>query len=216
MPFIRHPEFELFSKSSVHWNAGVACADCHMPYSRVGSYKISDHDVTSPVKNDFKACKQCHTESADWLKKQVFAIQDRTTSLIIRAGYATATTAKLFELIHSHQKKGLEINRDLYEQSVYFYKNAFLRLVFISAENSAGFHNSSEAGRILADSVAFAGKSESLLRQILARGGIPVPEKIDLELLKYLNDRGKKKLQFKKNQQVKDPFDIQKYFADIL
>ena len=30
---IRHPEFELFSSpGSVHWAAGVACADCHMPY----------------------------------------------------------------------------------------------------------------------------------------------------------------------------------------
>jgi nitrite reductase (cytochrome c-552) len=216
MPFIRHPEFELFSKSSVHWNAGVACADCHMPYSRVGSYKISDHNVTSPLKNDFKACRQCHTESADWLKKQVFAIQDRTTSLIIRAGYATATAAKLFEMVHKHQKNGLDIDQNFYEQSVYLYKNAFLRLVFISAENSAGFHNASEAGRILGDSVAFAGKSESLLRQILARGGIQVPEKLELELLKYLNDRGKKKLRFKKNQQVKDPYDIQKIFSETL
>lgn len=213
MPFIRHPEFELFSNKSVHWNAGVACTDCHMPYSRIGSYKISDHDVSSPVKANFKACQQCHTESADWLNEQVFTTQDRTVSLIIRAGYATATTAKLFEMIHHEQKKGLQVNQTLYRKSKELYKNAFLRLVFISAENSTGFHNASEAGRILGDAIAFAGKSESLLRQMLASGGIKIPEKINLELLKYLNNRGKKKLKFKKDQQVKDPYDLEKHFT---
>ncbi|MCK4835308.1 MAG: ammonia-forming cytochrome c nitrite reductase subunit c552 [Candidatus Aminicenantes bacterium] len=216
MPYIRHPEFELFSKSSVHWNARVACADCHMPYTRVGSYKISDHNVTSPIKANFKACIQCHTESADWLEKQVFAIQDRIASLIIRAGYATATDAILFEIVHNEQKKGLNLSQALYEKSKYFYKNAFLRLVFISSENSTGFHNPSEAGRILGDAIAFAGKTESLLRQMLAQGGIQVPEKINLNLLKYLNHRGIKKLKFKKDQQVKDPYNLQENFSNTL
>ncbi|MFH1596170.1 MAG: ammonia-forming cytochrome c nitrite reductase subunit c552, partial [Pseudomonadota bacterium] len=35
--FIRHPEYEFFSRNSVHWQANVACADCHMPYIRVGA-----------------------------------------------------------------------------------------------------------------------------------------------------------------------------------
>ncbi|MFA6032551.1 MAG: ammonia-forming cytochrome c nitrite reductase subunit c552, partial [Myxococcota bacterium] len=43
--FVRHPEFEFYSNNSVHWKADVACADCHMPYRRVGQYKVSDHDV---------------------------------------------------------------------------------------------------------------------------------------------------------------------------
>jgi nitrite reductase (cytochrome c-552) len=216
MPFIRHPEFELFSRSSVHWNAGVGCTDCHMPYTRAGSYKISDHDVTSPLKNDLRACRQCHTESEDWLKKQVFTIQDRIASLIIRAGYATATDAILFRMLHREGKKHPGPGTDLYEKAVYFYKNAFLRLVFVSAENSTGFHNPSEAGRILGDAIAFAGKSESLLRQLLTGAGVRLPEKINLDLLNYLNDRGKKKLKYKKDQQVKDPFGLQENFSEAL
>ena len=47
--FIRHPEYEVYSRNSVHWNANVACADCHMPYIRVGANKISDHNVGSPL-----------------------------------------------------------------------------------------------------------------------------------------------------------------------
>ena len=47
--FSRHPEFEVYSRNSVHWNANVACADCHMQYTRVGANKISNHNVGSPL-----------------------------------------------------------------------------------------------------------------------------------------------------------------------
>ncbi len=213
MPFVRHPEFEMYTKSSVHFNAGVACADCHMPYQRVGAYKVSNHDVTSPIKQDFASCNQCHTESADWLKKQVFTIQDRTLSLMTRAGYANATAAKLFEIIHQNQAKGVKVDQNLYAKAKESYMQAFIRLNFVSAENSTGFHNSTEASRILGDSVAFAGKSETLLRQLIAQSGIQLPEKITLDLKKYLNGRGKHKLNFKSEQEFKDPYGTQDYFT---
>ena len=98
MAFIRHPEFELFSNNSVHWKAGASCADCHMPYTKVGVHKVSDHRVMSPLANDMRACTQCHTESTEWLQGQVTTIQDRTVALMLRSGYATATVAKLFEM----------------------------------------------------------------------------------------------------------------------
>ncbi|MGH7463353.1 MAG: ammonia-forming cytochrome c nitrite reductase subunit c552, partial [Longimicrobiales bacterium] len=34
----QHPEFELYSQG-IHARSGVACADCHMPYKRVGAMK---------------------------------------------------------------------------------------------------------------------------------------------------------------------------------
>ncbi len=215
LPYIRHPEFELYSNSSVHWQAEVSCTDCHMPYSRVGANKISDHDVTSPLKADMRACRQCHTESADWLEKQVFHIQDRTVSMLNRAGYATATAAKLFERLHREQQKGLRVEENLYQRAVDLYKRAFLRVVFIAAENSSGFHNPAEAGRVLTDAVALAGRAEALLRQMLAAGGIQLPEKIDLELAKYLNNRGERGLTFRKEQQFQDPFGNQQIFTDV-
>ncbi len=210
MPYIRHPEFEFFTKNSVHFNAGLSCPDCHMPYKRVGAYKISDHDVTSPLKRDMKPCAQCHTESATWLEKQVFVIQDRTASLVIRAGSQTAIAAKLFEMTNNARKKGKTIDAGLYDRARDYYMRAFLRVVFISAENSMGFHNPSEAGRVMGDAIAFSSKAEALLRQALAKAGIHVPQNVNLELRKYVNGRGKKKLNFKADQMVKDPYDIQK------
>ncbi len=210
MPYIRHPEFELFTKGSTHFNAGVSCADCHMPYKRVGSYKISDHDVTSPLKTDLKACAQCHTESATWLKNQVMETQNRTISLSIRAGYAVATTAKLIEIANANTAK---VDKASFDRSVDLYKKAFLRLNFISAENSTGFHNPVETARVLGDSIAFAGKAESMLRQNLVKANIDIPEFVNLEISKYVNGRGKKKLNFKPEQEFKDPYGIQKEFT---
>lgn len=213
MPFIRHPEFEMFSKSSVHFNAGLSCADCHMPYERVGSYKVSNHDVTSPLKQDLVACAQCHTDSSDWLREQLLETQKRTVSLLLRAGYANATAAKLFEMTHKHQAAGGKIDQNLYAKAKESYMQGFLRLNFMTAENSMGFHNPTESGRILGDSLAYASKSEALLRQLLVKAGINVPEKINLELNNYLSNRGKNKLNFRSAQEFKDPYGTQDYFT---
>lgn len=91
-----------------------------------------------------------HNESPEQLRGKIFAIQDRTMSGFIRAGYATATVAKLFEMANRAKSTGIPINQNLYAQAREHYEEAFYRVVFIGAENSTGFHNPSEAERILA------------------------------------------------------------------
>ncbi len=207
--FSRHPEYEVYSRNSVHWNANVSCADCHMQYTRVGVNKISNHNVGSPLTQGMVACAQCHAESADWLRAQVLAIQDRTTSLLNRAGYATAVAAKLFEAANQAQAAGKTIDKGLYDQAKDLYLEAFYRINYIGAENSAGFHNPTEAARICGDSVAFAEKASALLRQALAQAGVTQPVDVNLDLAKYLQDRGVKKLNFQPQEEFKDPFGIQ-------
>jgi nitrite reductase (cytochrome c-552) len=55
----QHPEFEMWSQGT-HGRAGVACADCHMPYRRVGAMKVSDHHVRSPLLDVAASCQTCH------------------------------------------------------------------------------------------------------------------------------------------------------------
>ncbi|RJQ86905.1 MAG: ammonia-forming cytochrome c nitrite reductase subunit c552 [Desulfobacteraceae bacterium] len=212
MAFIRHPEFELFSNNSVHWKANASCADCHMPYTKVGVYKVSDHRVRSPLDNQLRACGQCHAEGAEWLQERVFAIQDRTVSLMLRSGYATASTAKLFEMVHQARDGGKPVDEEMYNKAKEFYEEAFYRSVFIGAENSVGFHNAPEALRVLGDAIAFAVKSESFLRQILAKAGVDVPLKVDLELKKYIDMRGEHKLMRDPELEIKDPMNLQEMF----
>lgn len=204
--FLRHPEFELFSNASPHWRAGLACADCHMPYTRVGSTKISDHRVMSPLKKDMKACITCHSQGEGWLRERVYQIQDRTVSRLIRAGYAAAEAAKLFELANKAGAAGKKIDKDLYAEARENYEQAFYRVVFIGAENSTGFHHPDETLRVLGDAGSYARKAEGLLRQALAKAGVDAPAKTDLELKKYLENRGKKKLGFDRSMEFRDPY----------
>ncbi len=212
MAFMRHPEFEFWSNDSVHFRAGASCADCHMPYTVAGVHKISDHRIMSPVQGEMRACRQCHANSAEWLRDRVFSIQDRTVSLLLRAGYATATVAKLFETTHRAQESGKVIDQELYDKAKDFYMEAFYRQLFIGAENSVGFHNPTEALRVLGDSVAFATKAEGFLRQALAKAGVDVPLKVDLEIMKYVDERGERQIRFDPALEFKDPMGLQERF----
>ena len=176
-----------------------------MPSVTAGGQKVADHRIMSPLKNDLVACRQCHSETPDQLRTRIFAIQDQTMSRFIRAGYATATVAKLFEMANRAGAAGRPVDKALYAQARDHYEEAFYRVVFIGAENSTGFHNPAEALRILGDASRHAAAAEGLLRQALAGAGVTVPPTVDLELAKYVNNRGAKKLMFKPEHEIKDP-----------
>lgn len=203
--FIRHPEYELFSNNSPHWVNGVSCADCHMPTVTRDGQKISDHRIMSPLKNDLIACAACHSETPQVLRDKIFAIQDNTMIEYLKAGYATATDAKLFEMANKAEASGKKIDKALYAQAKEQYEQAFYRLIFIGAENSNGFHNPKESMRVLKDAAKFAASADAQLRELLAQAGEKVPEKIDLELSKYTNNRGAKKIMFRPEHEIKSP-----------
>ena len=71
----QHPEFELWSQG-IHARSGVACADCHMAYTRDGAAKYSSHDVHSPLLNPEQACGQCHTDT-DYVINRVASNQQQ-------------------------------------------------------------------------------------------------------------------------------------------
>jgi nitrite reductase (cytochrome c-552) len=203
--YIRHPEYELYSNNSPHWNAGVSCADCHMPNITADGQKVADHRIMSPLKNDLIACAACHTEAPQALREKVIGIQDKTMVVYLKVGYATATDAKLFEMVNKAEAAGKKIDKALYAQAREQYEQAFYRGVFIGAENSIGFHNPVETMRVLKDAAMYAAAADLQLRQILAQAGEKVPANIDLELAKYTNYRGSKKLMFKPQHEIKSP-----------
>lgn len=59
---------------------GVTCADCHMPYIREGAKKISQHNITFPLRDINSACKACHKQSENELREQVKDIQNIVAS----------------------------------------------------------------------------------------------------------------------------------------
>ncbi len=108
--------------------------------------------------------------------------------------------------------EGKTIDAALYDRAKEFYEEAFYRAVFMGAENSVGFHNPPEGLRILGDAIAFGTRAEAYLRQALAKAGVEVPLKVDLEILKYVDRRGEKNLRFDPSLEFKDPFGLQDRF----
>lgn len=150
----QHPEFELWSQG-IHARAGVSCADCHMPYTREGAVKVSDHQIRSPLLNVARACQTCHNHSESEMLSRVATIQDRTKNLLDRAEIATVAAIRAIEsaMARGVGDSDLRIARELHRKAQW-------RTDYINAENSMGFHAPQEAARILGEAIDYARQAE--------------------------------------------------------
>jgi nitrite reductase (cytochrome c-552) len=171
----QHPEFEMFNQGS-HARAGVACADCHMPYKRVGAFKVSDHHVRSPLLNVANACLSCHRASESELAERVQTIQSRTYEMRSRALDALIALIRDIE-----QAKAAGASPEKLSPAQARQRRAQFYVDFVEAENSMGFHADQEAMRVLGLSI-----DESRLGQLLVRdpayteaSGVPVGDTPD-------------------------------------
>ncbi|MFH1010082.1 MAG: ammonia-forming cytochrome c nitrite reductase subunit c552, partial [bacterium] len=151
---MQHPDYELWS-TGIHARSGLACADCHMPYTREGALKISNHWVRSPVTNPTNACATCHRLSDEELRARVLEVQERTYHLMERAEQAIVEAQDGILLA-----KQSGVPDDLLSQARALHRKAFMRFDFISAENSMGFHSPQEATRILGDAIDYGRQAE--------------------------------------------------------
>ncbi len=152
---MQHPDYEMYTANSTHYKAGVACADCHMPYMRDGAAKFSSHNVKSPLLDPARSCGTCHTdvnyvvERVNIIQKNVFDTMQNTEKALVAAISAIKTAS---ENPNADQSK-LEEARKLH-------RAAQLRWDYVAAENSMGFHNPTEALRILAAATDLARQAE--------------------------------------------------------
>ena len=161
----QHPEFEMWNQG-VHARSGVACADCHMPYQRVGAMKVTDHHVQSPLLNINKACQTCHRWSEDELRARVETIQDRTFQ--VRNITMDALIALIGDIKSAQQKGASEAQL---ATSRNHQRRAQFLLDFIEAENSMGFHADQEAVRILSLSLDESRRGQAALPGSVATPG---------------------------------------------
>ena len=144
----QHPEFEVWYQG-VHARAGVACADCHMPYERVGALKVSDHWVRSPLLNLNRACQPCHAVPEKELEARVLNIQDRHHALLAARGHGHHRHAGRHRW--RPRRRGAS-DADL-QAAAALQQKAQWRLDFVAAENSMGFHAPQELARILGEAI---------------------------------------------------------------
>ena len=157
----RHPEFEVWSLG-VHARSGVACADCHMPYTRMGGLKISDHHVNSPLLKANRSCQTCHHFSEEELKQRAEDIQDRFFNLRNNALDA------LMDLINDINANKDKASPDQLAKARDAQRHGQFMIDYIMSENSMGFHAPQEAMRILGDAI-----NQCRNGQIALHGGPP-------------------------------------------
>ena len=146
----QHPEFETWNQG-IHARSGVACADCHMPYMRVGAQKISDHNVRSPLLNIAGSCQTCHRFPEEEILARAELIQAKTTEMSDRALDA------LIDLIAAIGKaKTAGADDAALAKPREFQRKAEFLIDFVLAENSTGFHAPQECARLLLTSLDYS------------------------------------------------------------
>ena len=154
----QHPEFEMWNQG-VHSRSGVACADCHMPYERVGAQKISDHHIRSPLLNINNACQGCHPIGEDELKTRAENIQANVFRLRNQALDALCSLIADLKAAKAAGRDDAELAtpRELQRRAQFY-------VDFVEAENSTGFHAPHEAERILGEAMNYARQGQIAVR----------------------------------------------------
>lgn len=165
----QHPEFELWSQG-IHARSGVTCADCHMPYTRVGGLKISDHHVQSPLLNLNRACQTCHNWPDEEMRARVATIQERNFELRNRAMDALVALIADLEVARDAGRSDAEL-----DEARGFQRRGQFLLDFIEAENSTGFHAPQEAARVLGQAIDLCRQGQIALRDGRRAEAGPMP-----------------------------------------
>jgi nitrite reductase (cytochrome c-552) len=165
----QHPEFEMWNMG-IHARSGVACADCHMPYRRVGAQKVSDHHVRSPLLNVNAACQTCHNLPEDEIVARVERIQTHTFRMRNQAMDALMDLIGEIEarVAAGASEAELATARELQRRAQFY-------IDFAEAENSTGFHAPQEATRILGEALDYARQGQLALRDPDYRARIAPP-----------------------------------------
>lgn len=156
----RHAEYETFL-GSTHQSAGLACADCHMPYTVVGNKKISSHKWQSPLNNVEQSCTTCHRKDTEWLVSRVKTIQSQTKQSQDLAGEAVVEAINEIKL----SLDSPNADQTKLEEAKYLQRKAQWYLDYVAVTNGLGFHNPTETLNNLNIAIDTAHKASKLARE---------------------------------------------------
>lgn len=170
----QHPDFEIF-QHSIHYQRGISCADCHMPYKTEGSQKITDHKVQSPLNNMESSCMVCHRESKEELIKNVYDRQDKVyqQKLILE---------ELLVKSHIEAKKAWDLGatEKQMKPALLLIRQAQWRWDFVAASHGGSFHAPLECQRIISSGIEKVAEARLVIAKVLAVLGylenVPIPD----------------------------------------
>jgi nitrite reductase (cytochrome c-552) len=149
---IQHPEFEMFKAGGTnpHDRIGMSCVDCHMPVMLQDGVEIRSHWWTSPLRHVEESCSSCHADTAQ-IQAQTKAIQNeiKKRQAAILELLAIAGLAIQEAELQGADSAILAEARGYFQRAVFYWD-------YVAAENSYGFHNSTEAGKAFDQSEGYA------------------------------------------------------------
>ncbi len=162
----QHPDYELFTKG-VHYERGLSCADCHMPFKNEGGVKFSSHHAVSPLKYAHQTCQVCHREDTEELIHDVYERQDKVIESRI-------VLEEL--LVQAHVEAGFAWEKGAteaqMEKPLKLIRAAQWRWDFVAASHGGSFHAPLECLRILSDGIHKAHQARYELNNILYALGV--------------------------------------------
>jgi nitrite reductase (cytochrome c-552) len=158
---VQHPEYEMFS-DGVHAQAGVSCADCHMPRVTAGPARITSHHWTSPLKNEDSiraSCMGCHSERTPTdLRERVEYNQSRVWQQL---NIAQEKSVRAHEAVRQAMETP-DVDQEVLAQAREMVRKGQWFWDYVSAENSAGAHNPVKALDTLAFSQQYSDEAVQL------------------------------------------------------
>lgn len=170
----QHPDYEIF-RFGVHYDRGVSCADCHMPYKSEGGVKFTNHHIQSPLNNVANTCGVCHREDAEKLVENVYQRQDaiHQTRTLLEEVLAKAHIEAKF----AWDKGATE---EQMENVLKYIRGAQWRWDYVAASHGASFHAPFESARVIALGLEKAQEARLEVSRVLADLGysrkIPIPD----------------------------------------
>ncbi|EEG76246.1 ammonia-forming cytochrome c nitrite reductase subunit c552 [Dethiobacter alkaliphilus] len=160
IPKLRHPDYEFFL-GSTHHDAGVSCADCHMPFMIKGDRKMTSHSFESPLETPLASCGVCHRESEEYLVQRIERIQADVSGVLSVVEDELVQAVQMVEELRQKPDADPEDIRIAQE----LHLRAFLHYDWVFAANSMGFHNSREALIILSEAMRLAKEVQLVVLQ---------------------------------------------------
>ncbi len=161
----QHPGYEI-ARTGIHYQKGVSCADCHMPYTQEGSIKYSDHHVQSPLNTMDRSCMQCHRESENKLKTLIHKKFERKELL-------TQITMDNLAKAHLEAGKAWEVGATKAEMKPILkeIRHGQWRWDYSIASHGSFFHAPEETLKLLASANEKAQQARLKLVKVLAKHG---------------------------------------------
>jgi nitrite reductase (cytochrome c-552) len=165
----QHPDYEIFT-TGIHYDRGVACPDCHMPYYSEGAQKFTDHHIQSPLNNISNSCQVCHRESEEQLTENVYERQ-------VKVHENTEKTEDLLCRAHFEAKAAWDAGATQAEMApvLQLIRQAQWRWDYVAASHGAAFHSPIEVLRIIGTAIDKVQEARIQLAKILYTHGITSP-----------------------------------------